>query len=85
MVALPLPWQTPLSAGQIIDKLGEPYDVEGVRRILIKMWKEGYLERVSKGKLVCYRWKLKEGERLLYRNREWSIIKTFDNLGKEHK
>jgi hypothetical protein len=81
---MPLPWQTPLSAGQIIDKLNEPYDVEGVRRVLIKMWKAGRIERVEKGKLRCYRWRLKEGERLQYRNREWSI-KTFDNLGAKTK
>jgi hypothetical protein len=74
--AMPMPWQTPLSAGQIIDKLGEPYEVEGVRRILIKMWKAGRIERVDKGKLRCYRWALVcRGQRLV-------IDKRFDDLGK---
>jgi hypothetical protein len=75
--ALPLPWQTPLSAGQIAERL-DGHTRDSIRFYLIRLLREGKIESSTRRGQVCYRWKLaaREAEDGLYR-------KTFEDLGKE--
>ena len=73
--ALPLPWQTPLSAGQIAERLSG-HTTSSIRFYLVKLVREQKIEKITRFGMTCYRWKLEPRQ-----EEDGLYDKTYNNLG----